>query len=82
MSKSARLLTARQVAARLQISPESVRRWARLSKIKSHKFGLRCVRFEEGDIEEFIEQHRSLKNVDVQGIVRKVLTGPLARKQR
>ena len=48
-----RLLTAREVAARLDLSPETVLRWVRLGELPAFKLG-KAVRFREDEIERWL----------------------------
>jgi excisionase family DNA binding protein len=53
-----KLLTAQEVADRLSVHVETIRRWTRGGKLKALKFGEgnRCtVRYQESDIEELID---------------------------
>jgi excisionase family DNA binding protein len=53
-----KLLTAQDVADRLSIHVDTIRRWTREGKLKAFKFGdgIRCsVRYRESDIEEWID---------------------------
>jgi excisionase family DNA binding protein len=45
-----RLLTADELAALLQIQPNTVRAWAGEGRIKSYKFGHRTLRFRASEV--------------------------------
>ena len=49
------MLTAKQVAARFDVTPETIRRWVRDGKIKARKMGYRTLRFRLADIVKFEE---------------------------
>lgn len=48
------LLTAEEVAGWLKLSPQAVRRWARLGKLPALKLGHHEVRFEPQKIERWL----------------------------
>jgi excisionase family DNA binding protein len=53
-----KLLTAQEVADRLSVHVETIRRWTRGGKLRALKFGdgIRCtVRYQESDIDELID---------------------------
>ena len=52
-----RLLSVAIVAARLQVSTKTVRRWIETGRLRVHRFG-RCVRISEADFQEFVDQNR------------------------
>jgi excisionase family DNA binding protein len=53
-----RLLTTREVAERLHISPASVlRRW-RSGELPGYRLGSNCLRFDSGEIDAWLEQRR------------------------
>lgn len=49
--------TAREVAARMQVSERSVRRWIAEGRLRAHHFG-RSVRVAWKDVQEFERQSR------------------------
>ena len=60
---SSRLLTTREVADRLGLSPETVLRWARRADFEGVVVYLSCraIRFLEDKLEEWIEQRATLR---------------------
>lgn len=50
--------TTEDVAALLQVDPESVRRYVRSGKLKAVKLGGKFIRIEKVDLETFIKQHK------------------------
>jgi excisionase family DNA binding protein len=54
-----RLYTVAQVAERLQVNPETVRRWLRSGELRGRLLGDKAgYRVEEGDLRNFIEQRK------------------------
>jgi len=45
-----KLLTARQVAAQIQVSTRTVTRWAASGRLPCRRVGRKCVRFEWGEV--------------------------------
>jgi len=50
------LLTVRQAAERLGISPGSVYHWLSQGRLPCVRFSARCVRFRETDLSRLVEQ--------------------------
>jgi excisionase family DNA binding protein len=51
-----RLLTTREVADRLALSPETVLRWTRAGRLPAIKLGSNAIRYREEAIEAFLER--------------------------
>jgi excisionase family DNA binding protein len=47
-------LSAGQVAARLDVTPQTVYRWAKVGLLPAHRLGPRTLRFEEQDLEALL----------------------------
>lgn len=60
-----RLLTVRELAARLQVTPTCVYRWLGENRLPAVRFSKRCVRFRESDIQQLLDQLRN--TVDAAG---------------
>ena len=52
------LIGYKQVAARLGVAVGTVYGWVSLGRIPCVRFGPRCVRFDPGEIDAWVEQHR------------------------
>jgi excisionase family DNA binding protein len=52
-----RLLTARQVAARLGLSAETILRWTRRSDLPGFKLPGGAIRYREADIDAWLAEH-------------------------
>jgi len=50
-----KLLTIRQLAERLNISPGTAYHWLSQGRLTCVRFSPRCVRFREGDIEKMLQ---------------------------
>lgn len=50
MEKATELLTARELAKRLRVSPETVRAWARRGRIPTLRFSRKAIRFDVGAV--------------------------------
>jgi excisionase family DNA binding protein len=56
---SDRLLTTREVAALLRVSPETVLRWYRSGKLPGgRRLGSNVLRFDRGEVEAWLEETR------------------------
>jgi excisionase family DNA binding protein len=65
-----RLLTVRELAERLRVTPTCVYRWLAESRLPAVRFGKRCVRFRESDVQQLLDQLRSVdseRNTRLQG---------------
>jgi excisionase family DNA binding protein len=51
-----RLLTVRELAERLRVTPTCVYRWLAENRLPVVRFSSRCLRFRESDIEKMLEQ--------------------------
>jgi excisionase family DNA binding protein len=51
-----RLLTVRELAERLGISPGTAYHWLSQGRLPCVRFSSRCVRFREGDVQKMLEQ--------------------------
>jgi excisionase family DNA binding protein len=51
-----RLLTVRELAERLRVTPTCVYRWLAEFRLPAIRFSKRCVRFRESDVEKMLEQ--------------------------
>jgi excisionase family DNA binding protein len=51
-----RLLTVRELAERLGISPGTAYHWLSQGRLPCVRFSSRCVRFRESDVEKMLEQ--------------------------
>jgi excisionase family DNA binding protein len=51
-----RLLTARAVAERLSVSPETVLRWARRGRLPAVYLSSRAIRFREDDLDAWLAE--------------------------
>ncbi len=60
LTKRGRLLHVSHVAARLGISPRTVRYWAKTGDLPGFKLGQRQWRFWEQDIVEYIERRQGV----------------------
>lgn len=69
-----RLLTARVVADRLGVSPETVLRWTRRGELPAIKLPGGAVRFSEAEIEEWLQERATPR--------RGVLATPAGAAQR
>lgn len=56
-----RLLTVRELAERLRITPTCVYRWLGEGRLPVVRFSKRCVRFRESDVQQLLEE---LSNAD------------------
>ena len=52
-----RMLTIEQVAAQLQVSPRTIRRWIAAGDLRAHHLNV-LVRIAEDDLAAFLNQHR------------------------
>lgn len=53
-----RLLTAREVADRLAVSPETVLRWHRAGELPGFRLASNCLRFDEAELERWLAIRR------------------------
>lgn len=51
-----RLLTVRELAEHLRVTPTCVYRWLAADRLPAVRFSSRCVRFRESDVEKMLEQ--------------------------
>ena len=51
-----RLLTVRDLAERLRVTPTCVYRWLAEERLPAVRFSRRCVRFRENDVEKVINE--------------------------
>ena len=51
-----KLLTVKDLAALLGVTPTCVYRWLGENKLKAVRFSKRCVRFKESDVQELLQQ--------------------------
>jgi excisionase family DNA binding protein len=58
-----RLLTTREVADRLGIMPATVLRWVETRGLPAIRLTSRAIRYEEGALDAWIEEHRDGGNV-------------------
>jgi excisionase family DNA binding protein len=56
-----RLLTVRELAEQLRVTPTCVYRWLADGSLPAIRFSKRCVRFREGDVQQLLDQ---LSNAD------------------
>lgn len=49
------LLTVEQAAAKLQVTPRTIKNWIRTGRLKGYKAGGRIWRLKESDLEAFLE---------------------------
>ena len=56
-----RLLTVRDLAERLRVTPTCVYRWLAENRLPAVRFSKRCVRFRETDVEMLLEKLRTEK---------------------
>ena len=49
------LLTTRQIAAYLQVSTETIRRWVKENKIPCHRMGSRFIRFRKEEVDKALK---------------------------
>lgn len=57
--ESNRLLTAKEIAKMLKISPYTVKRWVKMEKIQAVRIGPQILRFEPETVNRWIRMHRS-----------------------
>lgn len=55
------LLTFKEAANRLRVSPYTLKEWVRLRKIRAVKFTPKIIRLEAEAIDQFIRIHRVIK---------------------
>jgi excisionase family DNA binding protein len=55
-----RLLTVNEAAAKLQVSPDRVRRWVQRGELPAVRLGHRTVRFRHSALNAWIEDHEGL----------------------
>jgi excisionase family DNA binding protein len=55
---SGRLLTAREVADRVAVSPETVLRWWRAGELPGFRLASNCLRFSEDEVEAWLAARR------------------------
>lgn len=67
-----RLLTARAVAERLDLSPETVLRWVRRGDLPAIRLPSGAIRFREDDVEAWLEERATTE--------RGVVTNPAGRR--
>jgi excisionase family DNA binding protein len=60
-----RLLTVRELAERLGISPGTAYHWLSQGRLPCVRLSSRCVRFRESDVEEMLEQLAQAPERDV-----------------
>jgi len=68
-----RLLTVRDLAERLRVTPTCVYRWLAENRFPAIRLSRRCVRFRETDVEEILRrlaQGRAPHTVDALGIAK------------
>lgn len=58
-----RLLTVRELAERLRVTPTCVYRWLGEGRLPAVRFSKRCVRFRESDVQQLLDQ---LRNADAE----------------
>lgn len=58
----ARLLTTREVAERLHLSPETVLRRARAGLLPAFRIATNALRFDEAELDRWLEAHRYTRN--------------------
>jgi excisionase family DNA binding protein len=51
-----RLLTVRELAERLRVTPTCVYRWLADGSLPAIRFSKRCVRFRESDVQQLLDQ--------------------------
>jgi excisionase family DNA binding protein len=51
-----RLLTARELAEMLAVSPETILRWTRRGELRAIRLPGRAIRYREAEVEEWLEQ--------------------------
>jgi excisionase family DNA binding protein len=56
-----RLLTVRELAERLRVTPTCVYRWLGEHRLPAVRFSKRCVRFRESDVQQLLDR---LRNAD------------------
>lgn len=61
MSQSPKLLTAAEVAQRLSVDTDTVRRWVRDGSIVGYRLGAGTWRIDAASVEQFIERSRVRK---------------------
>ena len=59
-----RLLTVRELAERLGISPGTAYHWLSQGRLPCVRFSSRCVRFREVDVQKMLEQLRQATSPD------------------
>lgn len=57
-----RLLTIRELAERLNISPGTAYHWLSQGRLKCVRFSKRCVRFRENDVMQMLDQLSSVES--------------------
>ena len=67
-----RLVTARELASRLDVSPETVLRWYRRGELPAIRLPGGAIRFREAEVEEWLEQRATTE--------RGVVTNPAGRR--
>jgi excisionase family DNA binding protein len=60
-----RLLTAREVAERLGVSPATVLRWVRRGELPAIRLPSGAIRFRESELEAWLEQRATLRRGSV-----------------
>ena len=51
-----RLLTVRELARHFGVTPTCVYRWLAADRLPAIRFGKRCIRFRESDVQQMLEQ--------------------------
>jgi|LSQX01.2.fsa_nt_gb excisionase family DNA binding protein len=58
------LLTAEELAVKLGVSKDTIRRWRRSGKLPSVKLGERMIRFRPSDVEAFLQTNQEPAEYD------------------
>jgi len=57
-TERSRLQTVDEVAARLGVTPRTLRAWIAAGRIVAVRLSVRCLRIEEGEVERFLAERR------------------------
>ena len=57
------LMTAKQVAALLNVRPQAVYQWAKNGILPSIRISEKCLRFDREQITKWLDEHKSFKGV-------------------